>query len=52
MVVYNQDTLIEDLLNQTEIILKKAIKWQLILHSKFALRPSPEGWSANECLQH
>ncbi len=24
----------------------------MILHSKFALRPSPEGWSANECLQH
>ncbi len=49
---YNRNTLIEDLMNQTEAILKKAIEWQLIPHSKFALRPSPESWSANECLQH
>lgn len=52
MTSYDQDTLINNLLNQTEIILKKAIEWQLIPHSKFALRPSPESWSANECLQH
>jgi hypothetical protein len=52
MAIYDRDTLIDRLLNQTEIILKKAIEWQLIPHGKFALKPSPEGWSANECLQH
>ncbi len=52
MTSYNRDTLIENLLDQTEIILKKAIEWQLIPNSTFALRPSSESWSANECLQH
>lgn len=52
MASYNRDTLIENLLDQTEIVLKKAIEWQLIPHSKLSLRPSAEGWSANECLQH
>jgi DinB superfamily len=52
MTSYNRDTLIENLLDQTEIILKKAIEWQLIPHSSFALRPTSESWSANECLQH
>ncbi len=49
---YNQGTLIENQLNQTEIILKKAIEWQLIPHSQLLLRPSAESWSANECVQH
>lgn len=52
MTSYNRDTLIENLLDQTEIVLKKAIEWQLIPHSSFALRPTSESWSANECLQH
>jgi hypothetical protein len=52
MTSYNRDTLIENLLDQTEIVLKKAIEWHLIPHSTFALRPSSESWSANECLQH
>jgi hypothetical protein len=52
MTSYNRDTLIENLLDQTEIILKKAIEWQLIPDSTFALRPTSESWSANECLQH
>ena len=52
MASYNRNTLIENLLDQTEIILKKAIEWQLIPHSTFALRPTSESWSANECLQH
>lgn len=47
---YNQGTLIENQLNQTEIILKKAIEWQLIPHSQLSLRPSAESWSANECV--
>jgi DinB superfamily len=50
--IYNREELIDELLKQTEAILKKAIEWQLVPHSRFALRPSSEGWSANECLQH
>ena len=50
---YNQETLLKELQNQTELILEKAISnWQLVPHSKFALKPSAETWSANECLQH
>jgi len=52
MTSYNRDTLIENLLDQTEIVLKKAIEWQLIPHSTFVGKPSRESWSANECLQH
>jgi hypothetical protein len=53
MTIYKRDELINELHNQTEIILKKVIsEWQLIPHSRFARKPSPEGWSANECLQH
>lgn len=52
MTSYNRDALIENLLDQTEIVLKKAIEWQLIEHCKFAVRPTPKSWSANECLQH
>ncbi|NOS56410.1 MAG: DinB family protein [Cyclobacteriaceae bacterium] len=52
MASYNRDTLIENLLDQTEITLKRAIEWQLIPHTTFALRPTSESWSANECLQH
>jgi DinB superfamily len=50
---YKSEVLLEDLLNQTEVILKTAIaEWQLIPHNRFARKPSPESWSANECLQH
>jgi hypothetical protein len=53
MKIYKSEILVEDLLNQTETILKMAIaEWQLIPHSRFARKPSPESWSANECLQH
>jgi DinB superfamily len=52
MTSYDRDTLIENLLNQAETILKKGIEWQLIPHGNFARKPSTEGWSANECLQH
>jgi hypothetical protein len=53
MTIYKTGILIDQLLDQTEVILKMAIaEWQLIPHSRFALRPSPESWSANECLQH
>jgi hypothetical protein len=53
MTIHKSEILINQLLDQTEVILKKAIaEWQLIPHSLFALKPSPESWSANECLQH
>ncbi len=53
MKTQKNETLINELLDQTETILKKAIaEWQLLPHSRFALKPSPESWSANECLQH
>lgn len=46
-------SLIAGLQQQTEYILNKAIsEWQMIPHTKFALRPAAEKWSANECLQH
>ena len=50
--IYNREKLVDELLSQTEAILKKAIEWQLVPPSQFTLRPLPEGWSANECLQH
>ena len=50
---YDQHQLIHELQQQAELLLKKAIsEWQLIPHSKFALKPDIESWSANECLQH
>jgi hypothetical protein len=53
MITYQREELIDQLKNETEIALQKAISvWQLIPHSKFARKPSPEAWSANECLQH
>jgi hypothetical protein len=53
MSIYKRDELLNELLNQTENILKKAIaEWQLVPHSRFARKPSAESWSANECIQH
>lgn len=53
MTIYKREELLNELLNQTESILKNAIaNWQLAPHSRFARKPSSEGWSANECLQH
>lgn len=53
MGTYKNEELINELQNQTEVILKKTIaEWQLIPHSRFARKPSADGWSANECLQH
>ncbi len=53
MATYKNEDLINELQNQTEVILQKAItEWQLISHSRFARKPSADGWSANECLQH
>ncbi|MFM7857396.1 MAG: DinB family protein [Flammeovirgaceae bacterium] len=42
-----------ELLAQTDKILSTATsKWKLIPHHVFASKPKPDGWSANECLQH
>ncbi len=50
---YVTDELLSELYEQTEFMLTRAIAdWQLVPHSKFALRPSANAWSANECLQH
>lgn len=53
MTKYKREELLHKLITKTEAILKKAIAdWQFIPHNRFARKPSPEGWSANECLQH
>jgi len=53
MPTYISLSLIARLQQETEDILNNAIsKWQMIPHSRFALRPAPGKWSANECLQH
>ncbi len=53
MPVYLSNTLINELQEQTESFLNKAIsEWQMIRHSQFALKESPEKWSATQCLEH
>jgi hypothetical protein len=53
MPVYLSNTLINELQEQTESFLNKAIsEWQMIKHSQFALKESPEKWSATQCLGH
>ncbi|MBY0434851.1 MAG: DinB family protein [Cyclobacteriaceae bacterium] len=50
---YNSKDLLADLQTQTEALLNRAIaEWQLVPHSKLALKPNTQAWSANECLQH
>ena len=50
---YSSHLLLAQLQNHTEQFLDLAIgEWQMLPHSKFARKPSPESWSANECLQH
>lgn len=53
MPVYLSNTLINELQEQAESFLNKAIsEWQMIRHSQFALKESPEKWSATQCLEH
>lgn len=53
MKTYLSDQLLNILQEHTELLLTRAIAdWQLIPHSRFALKPSANEWSANECLQH
>jgi DinB superfamily len=45
--------LLNRLIQQAELHLETAIHdWQVIPHSHFARQPSPQAWSANQCLQH
>ena len=50
---YSSHLLLSQLQNQTSQFLDLAIsEWQMLPHTTFARKPSPESWSANECLQH
>ena len=50
---YSSHLLLEHLQKHTGRFLDLAIsEWQMMPHSKFASKPSPGSWSANECLQH
>jgi len=53
MSTYSQQQLLTELETQVEHLLTKAIsEWQSLPHFQFASKPSADGWSANECLQH
>lgn len=53
MPTYSTTLFLRQLQQQTELLLDTAIsQWQMIPHSVFARKPSADGWSANECLQH
>lgn len=53
MPVYLSRTLTDTLIAQTESFLDKAVsEWQMLPHQQFASKPSPEKWSANQCLAH
>lgn len=53
MPVYLSNTLINELQEQTESFLNTAVsEWQMIRHSQFARKESPEKWSATQCLEH
>lgn len=50
---YLQQQLIAKQEAKVDQLISKAIaEWQLIPHSRFALKPFANAWSANECLQH
>jgi hypothetical protein len=53
MPTYQTQALINDLQQQTEFFINKAVThWQMMPHKQFAYKQSPEKWSANQCLQH
>ncbi len=53
MPVYFSKKLLNALSEQTENFLNKAVsEWQMLPHHKFAHKPAPEKWSANQCLMH
>jgi hypothetical protein len=53
MPVYQTSQLIDQLQQQTELFLNKAVsEWQMLPHHKMAFKQSPEKWSATQCLIH
>lgn len=53
MPVYKSTNLIDDLQQQTELFLEKAIaEWQMISPSKLLRQPGEGKWSAAQCLEH
>lgn len=53
MPVYLSNKLLNSLTGHTEVFLNKAVsEWQMLPHHKFAGKPAPEKWSANQCLMH
>ncbi len=53
MPVYLSHALIDSLIVQTEPFLNKAVsEWQMLPQQQFGHKPSPEKWSANQCLMH
>ena len=53
MPVYLSEKLLNSLTILTESFLNKAVsEWQMLPHHKFAHKPAPEKWSANQCLAH
>jgi len=53
MPTYVSNKLLIELQEQTESFLNKAIsEWQMLRHSQFGYKVSPEKWSATQCLEH
>lgn len=53
MPVYQTQTLLESLAGHTDDYLQMAItEWQMIPHNAFTQNPSPDSWSANQCIDH
>jgi uncharacterized protein (DUF2164 family) len=53
MKTYKSADLITELQTRTEIVLQKAIsEWQMAANEKLTFTPSPEKWSAVQCLMH
>lgn len=53
MPVYLSQSLIDSLMDQTDLFLHKAIaEWKMLPPTQFAYKASPEKWSANQCIAH
>ncbi|KAB2813955.1 DinB family protein [Phaeocystidibacter luteus] len=48
----NAELLITDLISRTEAIISQAEEWRQLGIDKLNKKPSPESWSALECLEH
>lgn len=53
METHNTQTLLLSLQQQTELLLEKAVReWQMITPAIFKKQPSPNAWSAMQCIGH